>query len=478
MSVASDGVLIPPPIPIVDDNPEMDDSVENYGRNPASKRNVSSDDERPSSHRSSSSAQALSKRSKTKGSEGNTPINKSLVSPNKCDSDSEANDVEGDTKLFALAEKFYNEEWVEEWDDGPLAPGTKNLLIKFAVSVHKHLATVTEEQSNSDNDVAGLRNLMYEGFQAMTARLERLEKVHSEGKPPVEKVDPVPNNVKESYANMVTKLKEAKPDASIKKRIEEIKEETTPKNYTVLDLEEKVDDEGFQVVKRKLQRSLKGKNVKVDRLVKTAKGNVSMEFASNDEQKKVETILSRTNHLGATIRSTQNKLVSIALRGIPRELTEEEVRVQLVDRNPEFDLFKTTNWSLKLIKPSDRRSSYQIGKITTNLDSAKELLEAKKLYIDLQAIKTELWKPNHSRCAKCLKSGHTARNCQDLRCVYCAGSHLSKDCHKKTWEGIAKCIICSRSQQNAKDRATMKECPVLIQETTDEYWKICNYVYG
>ena len=476
MSFDPGGGHIPEPIAIVDDNPEMDDSVENYGRNPAAKRNVSSDDERSSGRNPSSAAHVLSKRSKNEGRDGSTPSNRHRDIDNK--RDTEGNDLEADTNLFAIAEKYYNEKWVEDWDDGPLAPVSKNLLIKFAVAVHKHIATVTNEQGKSVNDFEGLRKMMFDGFQAMKARLERLEKTHSEGKPLAEKVDPVPSKVKESYANMVTKLKEAKPDANVKKRIEEIKEESTPKNYTVLDLAEKVDDEGFQVVRRKLQRSLKGKNVKVDRLVKTAKGNVSMEFASNDEQKKVETILSRDNHLGATIRSTQNKLVSVALRGIPRELTGDEVKAQLTDRNRDLDVFSTTNWSLKLIQPSDRRNHYQIGKITTNLIFAKELLDAKKIYIDLQAIKTELWKPNHSRCAKCLKSGHTAKNCDDLRCVYCAGTHLSKDCHKKNWDDSAKCIICSRKQQNAKHRATMKECPVLMEETADEYWKICNYVYG
>ena len=83
--------------------------------------------------------------------------------------------------------------------------------------------------------------------------------------------------------------------------------ESQPRQFTVLDLEEKVDDEGFIEFKSKLTKKLMRKRARVDGIVKTAKGNVSLQYATDEEQRRVETILQEEPISGAKLRSSKDK---------------------------------------------------------------------------------------------------------------------------------------------------------------------------
>ena len=368
-----------------------------------------------------------------------------------------------DVRLTALARDFLLNKFDPEVK---LDAKTKELLIKFGAQSYKYIA-----EKEMLSSIAQLSNEMKAGFAAVNERLGKLET----------KEQPENASAKLTYANMVTKLTTLKPEQTIEAKKIELEDETQAKKYTVIEMTEKVDDDGFQLVKSKLSRKLKGQHVRVDRILKTSSGNVSLEFPTCDAQKKVENILNRDPLPGVKLRSSSIKQASVAIRGIPIGLSVEEVKSQLKEENPDHPFgFEGTNWNLRLVQSVEWKGRFQLGKITAPISQVKHLLDNKKVYLEFTALKVDLWKPGHSRCNKCFRTGHVASSCNgDVSCVVCGGNHSMSMCDKRDRPDMMCCIVCVRTQQkNHRHKATLKDCPILHEESMQEYKKVFNQIHG
>ena len=417
----------------------------------------------PLSHNLSDSDEESATTKSAKRDEGNTATNSTK-------------DLAVDAKLFGLVEDYYYTQFTTDWDEPPITPAVRNLLVKFGVAVHKHLSEEIEEQIGSINCVADLRRMMKQGFDSVSARLAKLENAQSEGKAEV-KPNPAEKSAQITYSNMLKKRSEVDPETVNPKQTEKIEDDSHARKYTVLELENKVDDESFITVRSKLTKQLLKKQARVEKIVKTSTGNVALQYDTVEQQQNVERILQDEPIAPLKIRSSKNRPVSIALRGITREMTKDEVKKSLALENREHTFFRNApSWDLQLIEPSDRRSRYQLGKITTSLQSARLLMNKPKIYLDSMAVNAELWKPGHRRCNKCLKPGHVAARCTEVKCHVCGGNHTAVQCSRKD-SGEAKCIVCLREKKSSNHRATIKECPILMTEQLEEYQRVYNCVY-
>ena len=376
--------------------------------------------------------------------------------------------------LKAVAEEFLN----NDFETGvQISAETRELLLRFGVQVYKRIS-----EKEAVSSVQLLAAKMQEGFDVVQQKLDYL---HGQVREIEESKNEEKNKEAEktSYANMAKKLVTMKPkDEQIQPKSTELEDPTVAKKFTVIELQEKVDDDGFQIVRSRLTKKLQGKQVRVDKILKTSKGNVSLEFPTVDDQRRVEKILHESKAEGTNIRSSTVKQVAVALRGIPSYLSVEDVKAHLVEWNPDhpfrFDL--TEGWTLKLLQPADKRSRYQLGKIIAPVNRARTLINSGwKVYVALTALKVEIWRPNHSRCAKCLQSGHMAAQCiGETICVICGGTHAKDTCPKKDRPDSLACVVCVREQKrDFKHSATTKDCPILFEEQMMEYKKVFNYVH-
>ena len=380
-------------------------------------------------------------------------------------------DTPVDMHLKAITEEFLNNEFEL---GAPIESATRELLIRFGLEVYKHIA-----EKKAVSNVKILDKTLNDGFALVTAKMESLQDQINEivkGK----EQDKMKEADKASYADMTKKLATIKPqDEVIEAKKTEIEDPSLAKRYTVIELQEKVDEEGFEVFRSRLTKKLMAKQVRVDKIVKTNRGNVSLEYPTPEDQKKVEQILQEEKPRGTSIRSSTVKQVAIALRGIPRYLNEDEVKAHLVDWNGDhpfrFDIAE--GWTIKLLQPADGRNRYQLGKIIAPIDRARTLLSNKsRVYVALTVLKVELWKPNHARCVRCLHSDHMAKQCMsETVCIICGGDHAKDVCNKKD---LMACVVCVRKgKKDFKHKATTKDCPILLEEQMLEYKKVYNHVY-
>ena len=240
-----------------------------------------------------------------------------------------------------------------------------------------------------------------------------------------------------------------------------------------------MDDSTFTVFKSRLTKKFLKKQARVEKIVRTSTGNVAIQYDCIDQQQKVEAILREEPIDAARVRSSKNKSISIALKGISKDWNVEDVKQSLVNENRDHQFFRQAqSWDLRLIDPIDGRSRYKMGKITTSLQSARILMNNPKIYLDSMAINAELWKPNHRRCHNCFKPNHVAAKCSDaVKCSSCGGDHAAAQCTKKNAPKCeAKCIVCLRENKTANHRASIKECPVLMDEQMEEFRKIFHFM--
>ena len=381
---------------------------------------------------------------------------------------------QADKRLKAITQSFLDDNFEL---DRPIDAESRELLLRFGFEAYKYISG-----KEAVNNVQLLAKQMQEGFNLMTSKIEYLHGQVNDLQS-VKQEEKMKEADKASYADMTKKLVTIKPkDEEIEPQKTELVDPNLAKKYTVLELGDKLDDEGFQEVRYKITKKLVGKQVRVDKILKTNNGNVSLEYPTVEDQQKVEKILHDYKPPGANIRSSTVRQVAVALRGIPKYLTPEDVKDDLVAWNSEhpFRFDNPEGWTLKLFQPTDKRSRFQVGKIIAPINRAKTLLNnTSKVYVALTALRVELWKPNHSRCVRCLRTGHVASQCKgDIKCVICGGDHSKDTCSKYDRPESFACVVCVREQKkDFKHKATNKDCPILLEEQMLEYKKVYNFVH-
>ena len=259
----------------------------------------------------------------------------------------------------------------------------------------------------------------------------------------------------------------------------------TSGRYTILKRAEKKieSEEELRAIKRQLQPKFKQANLRVDMVRKTAQGNLALEFLEEGDQKKVEQFLGANPIPGWQFRSSMEKNIAIALRGVPAYHDDKSLRKELEEFNAKHPFMRHKGWSVIPVTSKSSRRGVQrtkTWKIIAPLEAARTLLNDPRLMIEMQSLVAELWKPGPKRCFRCYSSEHTLKNCSAKPvCKYCTGLHESQDCREQLQVESHKCIICIKAKQkNVQHSADHRECPLLEQEVTQEFEKLRLLIYG
>ena len=182
----------------------------------------------------------------------------------------------------------------------------------------------------------------------------------------------------------------------------------------------------------------------------------------------------------ANIRSSTTKIVNLAVRGVPVELEEEEVKEQIKVNNE--GALEGVQWSLLAGSQQTRRAQKTRSyKLTVPKQVAALLLNDGRLFLDMMTVSVEIWSPGHQRCLNCFAADHKAKypkECSDIVCNTCAGSHRVSQCDKIDRPDLHKCVVCTKARKAHHHRASVRECPILKEEALKEMKKAAKSIHG
>ena len=377
----------------------------------------------------------------------------------------------------------------------------KQMMIDFAYETHTKL----KKRENSDVSLAiKLDNV----FKALSQRIDALETAQKaeiqKGNVQLTAIDvqckklveqTVPSEAEETYSKICARISPTSandgfqpPAKKVYGATQQINVPVETKNrFAVLEIEDnhkvKTDDE-FNGFKKHLSRSLQGKKIRISKVVKTKAGNVSLEFRDDSAKQQAEQILLKDPPMYTKLRPSKTPvpMTHIAIRGVPVELDEAELRNQLRNNNDGFTILKKPEAALKtggeFVKPRQRTRTWKLS--IPRCDDARKIVKQSYLYIDLESLSVELWAPGPRRCTTCFSTEHLANKptkCNNMICNICADHHPAKDCQKTKSEDQFKCYVCAMLRSNHNHRATVKDCPVLRKEKLDEVKKAAEFLH-
>ena len=366
----------------------------------------------------------------------------------------------------------------------------RNILVQFAYDSYKVLQRNENEQDSISAKIDRV-------FQALLTRIEVLENAQTremkKGTEQIAKISEkceivqkavVPSEAAATYAEMALKIKPKNADndaLSVSKPKSEI---PTSNRFSVLEIEtahKTQNDDDIRRIKKHVARSFRESGIKVEKFFKNTKGNVSIEYKEKEDQRKAEDILKRHAPMHTKLKIPKEQTTDLALRGVPIEILEDDLKVQLQYNNLDIPFFEkkdcyTVKTAKDLPKPG---TSARTWKVTVPRDIAASIARKKRLHIDLQSVRVELWSPGPKRCFNCFSVQHVKAKCNNnVICSICADHHNTKDCRKRDKEDEFQCYVCAMLRKPSGHRATVKDCPVLHQEALNEIEKATNALYG
>ena len=330
------------------------------------------------------------------------------------------------------------------------------------------------------------------GFKSLTSRIEALEKSQKaelkKGNEQISIIEErckkmqeitVPTERATTYANMVARIDpKQKPSDTFVPTI------PTRNYYTVLEIEESGrNEQQLESIKSVIHKNFRKDKIKVDNVIKTKPGNLCLYFNDKEQQSRGIDVLKRSAMEHTKLRTDDGRPTHLALRRVPKELSEDDLREQLAIYNSDLQIFNDKD-AFKLIRFNDvsERRRYRTWRMTVSNASAKRLLQEKRLFIDMQTVEVDAWAPGPRRCVNCFSTGHRANSptmCTKLICNICSGEHKAKDCNKREQEDQHKCFVCMMNKEtNSRHRATIRDCPRLKQEAIQEAQRVSTNIYG
>jgi len=159
-----------------------------------------------------------------------------------------------------------------------------------------------------------------------------------------------------------------------------------------------------------------------------------------------------------TSKLPEERTLKVVLRGIPTDISTEELKSEL----------ELLNFDVKLVKrfgPPNKPMPICLV-ILGNNPNSKLIYEVSDLFfikINVESYK----KTGPSQCFACQRTGHGSSNCSHpLRCVKCSGEHKASEC-LKTKDQDPTCCNCG-----GKHTANYRGCPYLAQAQTSNQIKI------
>lgn len=160
-----------------------------------------------------------------------------------------------------------------------------------------------------------------------------------------------------------------------------------------------------------------------------------------------------------TFAMPNQKSLRVIIKGIPREIPEEEVKEENQNLGFEPNLVK------QFTKEGKKTPVFLIS--LQNPQKAKEIFQLQDLFyvkVKIEAYKTT----GPAQCFACQRFGHSSSNCgHPPRCVKCGGDHTTRDCTKPK-EEKAKCCNCG-----GELTANYRGCPYYNKIIQDKKEQIC-----
>ena len=378
--------------------------------------------------------------------------------------------------------------------DQQLSIDQQKEMIDFAYRAHVHLM-------NRENSELSLAIKIDSGFRQterilndMMKRIEFLERNQKEevkkGSVKLGQIEEkceqvrkatVPSPAEKTWSLVVQKFSSKKNQEELLKE----KNESLPTSnrFSVLEIEGGTvkNDSEVDVIRKEMYNRFKEEKIKVERIGKTKAGNVYVNYKDRAEQEKGDRILSQYPINQVKVRPQVDRGANLALRGVPKYLTEEDIRSQMAEFNGFEVCMDTDKCTLKEFGDNNRWNN--TWKITVPKEVARDLLhEECKIFLGMKAVKVELWYPGHRRCVNCFSANHRANapsKCLVKICNICSGEHHARDCRKRDRVDQHKCYVCAMNRkEDVNHLATVKDCPILIKEAEEEALKATSHIYG
>jgi hypothetical protein len=155
-----------------------------------------------------------------------------------------------------------------------------------------------------------------------------------------------------------------------------------------------------------------------------------------------------------TFHFPTDRSLKVIIRGIPTDVSEEEIQSEL----------SSLNYQVKLVKRfGSATKPMQICLVIMSMDeNAKNIFDTTSLFfvkVSVEAFR----RVGPAQCFACQRFGHGTVNCEHaLRCVKCAGAHKASDC-PKTREQPPLCCNCG-----GEHTANFRGCPYYQHSLTIE----------
>ena len=151
----------------------------------------------------------------------------------------------------------------------------------------------------------------------------------------------------------------------------------------------------------------------------------------------------------------KNPKYYIALLNVDQEIDLEEIETKTF-LNDQFNITHT----MRLVKKKTNQPLNIIKAIVSDETSYNKIISEGRIKIGYSIIKIKPWnfESQSDQCFKCLKFGHSFRNCRNEEtCLRCSGKHNFKNC-QVTEE---KDLLCNNCKGN--HAACSKSCPIIIK---------------
>lgn len=251
-----------------------------------------------------------------------------------------------------------------------------------------------------------------------------------------------------------------------KERLEKVKAPAVPSVLVVGKTnEEGKDKQNMEVVEKVI---MDNSNIGLQKSYKNKNGELVILCDSKESRDNLSTIVGSIDARIPT-KSPNGKRPTIAIVGLHKEYTKEEINAMIVKQNDFVRKFATTNniddhFKVLVVRPTKKNPNvFQAfaGVSAVLRDGIKHHND--KITLGLTSCK--VYDQYHvKRCNKCQLFGHYAKDCTstEVHCAKCGDKHETEKCTSTS----KKCVNCIRSEEEKHDHHAFDiNCPsMLIQQ--------------
>jgi len=270
-----------------------------------------------------------------------------------------------------------------------------------------------------------------------------------------------------------------------KERLQTVKAPPAP---SVLVVGKSSDEDNDQKNMEVVEKVIMENNIGLQKSYKNKSGELVIVCDSKESRDNLSTIVDSIDKKIPT-KSPNGKRPTIAIVGLYKEYTKDEISAMFVKQNDFIKKFATTNniadhCKVLVVRPTKRNPNIFQAFLSVSAvlrDGIKQHND--KITIGLTSCK--VYDQYHvKRCNKCQFFGHYAKDCQstEAHCAKCGDMHETENCTSKT----KKCVNCVRSDEEKNDHyAFDMDCPSILTQQSilknlleREHLNLVSYITG